>query len=1087
MIPRALTILCAVLVLATGLCAEEKTIWQIGKFDNCYEEFAIPHNHGAYNASFPKDVTFNVGKSDPAKDWPFIHPGPSDSWAHGRVHPFEVVFDLPDQPSGVYTLLIDLVSTHDHATPIMELSVNGQTGRFRLPSGPGDGALTDCARGREHVIRLTIPPTMFRKGQNALGLQITEGSWMLYDALSLSNDPSASMPKPAVNKVSLTPTMFLVKRDGKLKQVVKLIAECSPGTPEATVSYGKRMTKLKPNLLGIAETDLEIDEVKAPTTLQVSVACGGESKTASCEMKPQRRWRLYVQPSSHIDVGYTDWQERVIDLHNRNMSLALDLCKQYPDFVWNTEVAWPQDNYLSMMPKERRDEFIKYAQEGRIGCQAVYGNMLTGILSHEEMIRTLYYAHNVAKQYGIPYDMAVSSDVPTQVWTLPTVLAGAGIKYFSAGLNLTRGDSFNQLFNKPFYWQGPDGGKVLTWLNNQYAMATRLGLTGSVDAASREIQGFLAGFDRDDYPYDAVLAFGGLWDNQPLSPALASVVADWNKRYEYPKIILCRGPEFFRYVEKNFAEHIETIAGDGGVYWEDGAGSSSKETAAVRVAKEQLTTAEKIYSLLSTLGVAKYPKAEIDAAWKNAILYDEHTWGAHCSISQPEHEQTLHQWAYKRTFAVLAAKQSKDLLGRALHDLAAFAHPHDGDIVVYNPLSWQVSGPVELLSGPDNSPPHWADNVPPMGCKVISGLYSVSVGDGGRRPLENNYYRVEFDPATGAIKSLFDKELGLELVDQSSAQGFNQYMYLRGGQPADVTEGKASTEAVEYNPGQGRHGATVSGSAHLTPEWTTQVVLYENLKRIDFINRLRKNRTYEKEAGYFAFPFNLDKPEFYVELPNGVVRPKKEMLPGACMSWYCAQDYVAAADDKCAVVWSAVESPLITIGDITRETFKSPLPIENGHLYAYAFNNYWFTNYKASQGGEMEFRYSLTSMPKYDPVAASRFGQSVRNPLVAWKVSRLDATVPIGTPRVAPSLASVSAENVNVQAVKQAESGDGLIIRLRELAGKSTPVTLTLPKGLFKEAWSCNLVEDAQSKLKLSGGKVTVTVPANGLATVWVR
>jgi alpha-mannosidase len=764
------------------------------------------------------------------------------------------------------------------------------------------------------------------------------------------------------------------------------------------------------------------------------------------------------------------------------MSLALDLCKKYPDFVWNTEVAWPEDNYLSMMPKDRREEFIKYAKFGQIGCQAIYGNMLTGICSHESFIRDLYYAHNVAKQYGIPFDMAVSSDVPTQVWTLPTVLSGAGIKYFSAGLNLTRGDSFNKLFHRPFYWQGPDGGKVLTWLNNQYAQASSLGLLGSVETAKRRVWGWVASFDRDDYPYDAVLAFGGVSDNQPLQPSLASVVQEWNKRYEYPKIIFTRGPEFFRHIEKNFAGEIPTISGDGGVYWEDGAASSAKETADVRIAKEQLATAEKIYSLLSTYGIADYPKAEIDAAWKNAMLYDEHTWGAHCSISQPANDQTIHQWNYKKRFATLSEGLSQDLLEHAMADLAKAVGAKEGDMVVFNPLNWPVSGFVRPVGGAYDI---WADDVPPLGHKVISTQKSsvVQLGD----TIENRFYRIEVNPATGALKSLFDKDLSVELVDSSAPYGINQYVYIKGlgGEMVDAAQVSAPSITVDQLTG-GRIAVKISGSALKVPTWTTDIILYNTSKRIDFVNRLQKTETYDKEAGYFAFPFNLDKPEFYVELPDGVVKPKSQMLPGACMQWYCAQDFVAAADAKCAVVWSAVESPLITLGDINRETFKSPLPIENGHLYAYAFNNYWSTNYKASQG-DMEFSFSLTSMRQYDPVAASRFGQSVRQPLVAWRMAGRGASA--GIPR---SLLSVSADNVSVQAVKQAESGEGLIVRLRELSGKQTEATLMLPKGKFKEAWSCNLVEDPtpdliRGKLKLSADQVTVTVPAHGMATVWVK
>jgi len=264
-------------------------------------------------------------------------------------------------------------------------------------------------------------------------------------------------------------------------------------------------------------------------------------------------------------------------------------------------------------------------------------------------------------------------------------------------------------------------------------------------------------------------------------------------------------------------------------------------------------------------------------------------------------------------------------------------------------------------------------------------------------------------------------------------------------------------------------------------EFTTEVILYDKIKRIDFVNKLFKDDALEKEAGYFAFPFALSKPEFYVELPDGVVRPKSQMLDGACMQWYCLQDFVAAADDKSAVVWTAVESPLFTIGDINRDTFKSPLPIDNGHLYAYVFNNYWFTNYKASQDGELTFRFALTSMPKYDAVAASRFGQSVRNPLMAVVGTAAQGKMPEKA-----SFCLVKPSNVVVQAVKGAESGNGTIIRLRELAGKTTKATIALPKK-FTKAWACNLVEDQQSELKIDGGRVSVTVPANGLATIEVR
>jgi len=933
-----------------------------------------------------------------------------------------------------------------------------------------------------------------------------------HEARSQAFMKDAIRPEPAIESISLAPTIRFLRQGSKLMQVVELTAKYSPSSQPltATVTAGGKSWQvvLHPDPPGDGRFELAVAEVTKPTLIAASAGSGGNRQTASCEVHPRRHWRLYLQASSHVDIGYTDLQKKAIRLHNENMSLALDLCKKHPGFKWNTEVAWVEENYLSLMPPERKSEFIECAEKGRIGCQAVYGNMLTGILSHEEIIRSLYFAHSMSKRHGIPFDIAVSSDVPTQVWTLPTVLAGSGIKYFSAGLNLTRGHSFDRLFNKsPFYWEGPDGSRVLTWLLYGYAYAHRLHLSSSTDEAKSHIEKFLKGYDRDDYPYDAVLAFGGFSDNQPLDPRLASVAEDWNKRYAYPKIILCRGPEFFKYIESKFKDSIPTVCGDGGAYWEDGAGSSALETALVRRAKEELAAAEKLHSLTSCLGGAVYPKADLNQAWKDAILYDEHTWGAWCSIGQPKSEQTIHQWKYKKAFADNASRRTARIMQQGLDSLAKIVKVKEPSAVVFNPLSWPVSGMVRTETADGKQIEFWADGVPPVGYKAYAlqklpaeprpssetkkdgDAYRANLqSEAGNPKLENRFYRLEFDRTTGAIKSLYDKELKRELADPTALYGINQYIYIKGqGKDAkDVTRDENSPAAAfaeEHRPCVSV--MRIQGSAYGTPKLTTEVILYDKVKRIDFINAIEKEGTYDKEAGYFAFPFAPNKPQFYIGLSNGVMRPDKDMLDGACMQWYCAQDFVAAGDDKIAIVWTAVDSPLITLGDINRETFESPLPIENGHLYAYVFNNYWYTNYRASQGGELEFRFSLTSMPRYDSVAATRFGQSVRNPLLSRIC--MPSSGPSTANHVAPtSLCSVTPSNVIIQAVKKAEFGDGFIIRLREVSGRKTKAVLSFP-ARFSEAWSCSLVEDPHTKLSASVGRAALTVPANGLATILVK
>ena len=79
---------CLTLVLLTSLCSvraqEPGIVFQIGKPDGDYGEFAMAGNYARYSQQLPHDVNFVVGQSEANRDWPFIHPGPTDAWAGSR-------------------------------------------------------------------------------------------------------------------------------------------------------------------------------------------------------------------------------------------------------------------------------------------------------------------------------------------------------------------------------------------------------------------------------------------------------------------------------------------------------------------------------------------------------------------------------------------------------------------------------------------------------------------------------------------------------------------------------------------------------------------------------------------------------------------------------------------------------------------------------------------------------------------------------------------------------------------------------------------------------------------------------------------
>ena len=164
------------------------------------------------------------------------------------------------------------------------------------------------------------------------------------------------------------------------------------------------------------------------------------------------------------------------------------------------------------------------------------------------------------------------------------ILAGAGIRYFSSGINNDRAYTFIQMQNKcPCWWEGPDGSRVLMMYTFQYAQADQWALTESFEAvAARGVlaQAARSYESRADYPFDAVFLHGAV-ERQPAAerPAGRGRQASGTSATSIPKIILSHNAEFFEYIEKHYGDKLPVYRGSAGTYWEDGAGSSARETA----------------------------------------------------------------------------------------------------------------------------------------------------------------------------------------------------------------------------------------------------------------------------------------------------------------------------------------------------------------------------------------------------------------------------------------------------------------------------------------------------------------------------
>ncbi len=1107
---------------------DAQVVWQIGKADKQYGDLTHMANLADFAKMFPSGVSFTVGKSDPAKDFPFIHPGPADAWAGNREHAYTINFELPAVPDNGCELRIDLVDTHAAAPPTLVVEINGQRGEVILTPGTGDPTLIRPDKGKNRALRLFCNSSALKQGDNKITLTAKKGSWFLYDAVTLarlSEEASSSL------ELTMTPTIFFVEQDGKVLQEFKcyIAGVLSDEPVEIEVRTGDGLlssSKLSQISLGIFSGAVPIPPADDVRSLVIRAICGKQTAAVTVEQKPQRKWHIFCAPSTHTDIGYTDLQENVIALHNRNTDLALQLIQEFPLYHWNLESSWAAQMWFRDRPQWRHQELYEASKNHRVGIESGYLNMLTGLCSEEELVRNLYYSARLHRQHGVPFESFTLTDAPSHVWSIPTILAGAGVKYVSVGINGIRAPLLKQnLHHKsPFWWEARDGSKVLTWFTPGYSQAGQIGLNEGPERMRAAIEKDLYWWDhREDYPYDAILLHGAYSDNVAIGRAIAESLTAYSERYAYPKVILCANNHFFEHIEKNFADKIPIIRGCGGSWWEDGAASSAMETAINRVAHQDAVAAEAIWAAGGKDKATAGAQSGFNRVWDNILLYDEHTWGAWNSMSAPTSDFVTRQFAVKAAYATDAARQVRQLMDRGLTRLAARVNSPAGSLLVFNPSGSVRTGVVHadiprgmLVMDKDGPLPQQvvredvlknvtvallARDVPAVGYRTYriakdAGNLAAPPARFKDNVLENDFYRVTFDPKTATVASVFDKTLKKELVDQSSKYKLGQVIYGVGG---DFTKDKEwwgpVPEKIVFNELTGKSveaGARgpLFSSAKCKAEMKRfrsielETILYEQERRIQFVVRLNKEMTFDREALYVAFPFAGANPQFRYEVGGGHVKPNDEHLPGGCRDWFAVQRWVTVHSDDAAVVWSPVDTPLITLCDLTPGKWLDTLPITNGTVFAYCLNNYWFTNYKAGQDGNFTFRFDLTSGKSFDPQAACVFGESAVQPMRSIRIQPVRRKKDLAASN---SLCQVGPANVTLTAFKDADDGRGVIIRLRETAGKDTTAVIKTILPDAKKATLCDLVERDQGPAQFSNGELEVVVKADSMAAVRVE
>ena len=1049
---RLLAALSIALVVVPSLAADNRQLWQIGKPDHDYSEFALAPNGYTH---FKDDAFFVVGQSNPNQDWPYVQPGPDDAWSGGRPHTFTIVFGVK-QPSatGTCKLEFDLLDTQKAGPPRLRILVNGQSFERQMPPGAGDDSLEgQPARGKPHHFDVEFPATLLRAGNNDVAITTISGSWMLYDSVALEV-PAGLESQPVANGVtvrSVEAQPALLEKNGQHFQPLDLTLACINSAGPATVKLDGAEVGQVSLQNGLRNFEVLAPEATAAAEATLTVEAGGKILARERLMrKPVREWVVYILMHSHTDIGYTDLQPNIERKQAHNVIRALELIqntKDYPvdaRFKWNLEVMWTADQFYRIATPEQKQEFEQAIRDGNIGVDAMYGNLLTGLCRSEEMSRQISFGTDLGERCGRTVDSMMISDVPGLTWGIVPVLASHGVRYISDGPNASStmsGDRIGyvrvQWENQPFYWLSPSGKERVLYWGSQggYSFGHHF------SSLALGLPVLLNRLDEQKYPYDIVQLRWTKGDNGPPDEGVMPFVRDWNATHIFPKLIIATTSEAFHAFEKRYGSQLPTFRGDMTPYWEDGAGSSARETAINRHTADRLVQAETIWALRNP---GQFPAAEFAVAWKNAALYSEHTWGAYNSVSQPDLPFVKNQWKYKQAYALNAEAESQTLLNQAS---GGEVPPGAASVDVFNTASWPRTDLVTLpketkgdaVKDESGQPVasqrlstgelvFLARDVPPFGAK----RFTVSSGTplaGGKAAVNGNTIStptltVKLDENTGDIVSL--RQTGL---DADLAEGkINNYIYLPG---ANVTNaqpsGPAKISVKEKGPLMVSLVAEsdAPGCNHLARE----VRLVDGLDRVEISDLIDKKAVRAVEGVHLGFSFNVPNPVVHINSPGTIGEPEKDQLPGACKNWFSVERWVDISDSNYGVTWSTADAPLMEMGGLTANLPRSqPDPhayLETikpaSQIYSWVMNNHWHTNYRADQEGSTWFRYAIQPHAAYDPLAAFRFGVDSTEPLIV-------------TPAVgdAPTPARLRIEppGVVTTAFKPSDDGKALIVRL---------------------------------------------------------
>ena len=752
----------------------------------------------------------------------------------------------------------------------------------------------------------------------------------------------------------------------------------------------------------------------------------------------------YCIGNAHLDpVWMWQWTEGYAETKATFRS-ALDRMNEYEDFIFVCSSAsiyeWLEESVPAMF-----EEIVARVREGRwvpVGGWWVQPDCNQP--SGESFARHGVISQNYFNdKFGVTAKVGYNVDSFGHNRNIPQILKKSGMNYY---VYMRPGEHEMHMDTNVFKWQAQDGSEVIAY---RLAEAYCYNVDGQ-DSIDRAI----ADGDRrhDDSIADRMFFYGV--GNHGGGPTIRNIETIHEKNtLSDDEFVLANPLDFFKKVEQTY--NLKTHADDLQHHASGCYSAVSLIKTLNRRCESMLYSAEAFSSLSSWMSGASYPADKLREAWKNTLFNQFHDSLGGCSI-KPAYDDAA-MLGYE---AMSAAKKAEN---RALQtiswmvDTSAVNRPVA--VVVFNPHSWDASEyiqvnkrfdgvvdadgnaiPVQYVASPSQFCTHRPDTlfnvkVPALGYSVYYAAEKSEAAETGvschDNVLENKFLKVTFEPYTGYIKSIIDKESGAELLSGRGAvptviDEFDHDTWSHARNYFTKTMAYfADAELKVIETGTQRAAMKVT-SRYNSSTLTQYFYLGADSKTLSVKANIDWHEKHKMLK--LAYPANVSAPKAFYEIPFGYIERPCDGEEECGHEWIC----VSGENGGAALINNNKYSFNIDGSCMNLTVVRSPLYGDHG---APRNDEGEFTDQ-----GAHDFSYEFVPfVGKPDFAAITKQARQFNIPTTHIVENNHKGTLPLTSTGI-----SVSAANVIVSAIKEAEDGCGFIVRAYELSGIATAADMKI-------------------------------------------